>query len=454
MSNHFKLDRESFQQLLANAFAVQESEIDKETLTAFVEIERLVASGELDVAGVMNLIVESARCVANAAGVAIGLLYGGQLIYCAGSGSAASDVERRVTASITASADMVANREILRVENADEDTRIQAAICRQLEAKSLLALPICREGVLAGVLEIRFSDAHCFQEHEVRTYRLMTSLIEETALRAAQRAARNESLEPHALPLAQIAPGEEIQDTMLFSYGSMASPADTFFERCALALATMREAPVFRQSATWAKMWAKMCAAKMCAVKTWPNVRSKIRSNLRPAARPAMLATTLATTFATALATIAAQRAKKVTWHNSRNLAFGGATAVLLFGLGIAYKSRGPAAPGGFSAHTGAAINQPALLQTAKPSPSDGSSERLATALPLQGIKSSGMTGRRARVGANEVDYVRGDVTVRYFTSKSAAQWSPARKVRVTHIGQDVTVRYFAPEATLRPASQ
>ena len=98
MSTHSSLDRETFQQLLAAAFAVQESQIDSQSLSAVMEVQRLVTRGELDVDGAMHHIVESARNVANATGVAIGLLKGDQLIYRAGSGSSASYIGRQVDA--------------------------------------------------------------------------------------------------------------------------------------------------------------------------------------------------------------------------------------------------------------------------------------------------------------------------------------------------------------------
>ena len=90
MSTHSSLDRESFQQLLASAFAVQESQMDSQSLSLIVEAQQLITRGDLDVDGAMHRIVDSARNVANATGVAIGLLKGDRLVYRAGSGSAAT----------------------------------------------------------------------------------------------------------------------------------------------------------------------------------------------------------------------------------------------------------------------------------------------------------------------------------------------------------------------------
>src|ERR1700692_588397 len=134
----------------------------------------------------MRHIVESARNVATATGIAIGLLNGGQLTYSAGSGSSAAFIGEHVTASLTVSANTRTSREILRVENAHTDTRIEADICRQFGANALLILPIYRNGTLAGVLDIRFNEPHYFDLPEVRAYRLMAEQIEAALFHAAQ----------------------------------------------------------------------------------------------------------------------------------------------------------------------------------------------------------------------------------------------------------------------------
>jgi hypothetical protein len=186
MSHFSTLDGESFQKLLANAYAVQESQMDSQSLTAIVELQRLISRGDLDVDGALHLIVDGAQNVANATGVAIGLLKGDQLVYRAGSGSATTYIGRSVTARLVVSADSKTNWEILRVENAETDARIEAAICRQFGAKALLILLICSDHAVAGVLEIFFSEAHAFQDRELRAYRLMAGLVGEAMSHAAQ----------------------------------------------------------------------------------------------------------------------------------------------------------------------------------------------------------------------------------------------------------------------------
>ena len=144
MKTRYSIDQESFQIFLANAFAVQESGLDPESLSALIEIQRFMASEEFDLNRAMQMIAERALGVRHASGVAVALLEANknELVYRAGSGSAANDVGRRVPAVLSASSPQENRREILRVENAETDKRIDAEICRQFGAMALLMVPI------------------------------------------------------------------------------------------------------------------------------------------------------------------------------------------------------------------------------------------------------------------------------------------------------------------------
>lgn len=411
MRAHSSLDRESFQQLLASAFAVQESQIDSQSLSGILEIQRLVAKSELDLDEAMRLIVESARSVASATGVAIGLLKGDQLTYRACSGSAAGDIGRQMRASLTFSADTKTSREILRVENVQSDTRIQAAICRQFGATSLLILPICQQQVLAGVFEVRFSEAHTFEDRELRAYRLMAGLVEQALSQAAlaeqKKAEQKRKLAqmPAVPPAAKIPPQrEKLSNNPAPIPLPSAKPA--IYQHGAAALAMVRES-------------------------------SKVK-------RPALLATTMV------------RRAKEVGWYERRNLALATVLVVLGLSFWIAYKSRGPASPlGASSLSKSTTVGQEQVpFHPAKATLENSTTS--AAPMPATESKPARAGGRRVRVSENEVDYIRGDVTVRYFTYKKPAP-QPQKRAgdsRVSHIGEDVTVRYFPPAPAAKAASR
>jgi GAF domain-containing protein len=413
MRTSSSLDRESFQQLLASAFAVQESQMDGQFLSAIMEVQRLVTRGELGVDGALLLIVESARDVANAAGVAIGLLEGEQLIYRAGSGCSARHIGSRVTASLTVSSNTKTSREILRVENAQTDTRIEAAICRQFGAQSLLILPIYHDRVLAGVLEVLFSEAHAFRDREVRTYRLMAGLIEAVALQATQLERKENQRDELPAIAHAFEQGALQKEEFLDGDGSMLEKSkQAIYQRCGAALAAVRELAVLRQ--------------------------------------PGLLATRIV------------RRAKEVTWHKPPlNVTLAAVATVLMLTFWIAAGGgRGPASPLGHSALPGStATEQQERFEPAKAIPAEGTS-RTSNFQPAPvsrsepRIKRTGV--RRARKSKNEVDYLGDDVTVRHFTYKPAP--APQRRgaggSRVAYIGEDVTVRYFTPESPIRSDSR
>lgn len=187
MTAYSSLDRESFQTLLASAFAVQESGMNQQSLSAVIDIHNAIAKEELPFGKVLDLIADRARIVADATGIAIGLLTRDQLVYRAGSGSGAQHIGQRVTAVLSASGHTGPRKEILRVDNAKSDPRIEAAICRECDAKALLILPIYRDRFVAGVLEVLFRDVHSFSDEEMRAYRLMANLVEEAMARDLQR---------------------------------------------------------------------------------------------------------------------------------------------------------------------------------------------------------------------------------------------------------------------------
>ncbi|MGA8442407.1 MAG: GAF domain-containing protein [Candidatus Sulfotelmatobacter sp.] len=394
MSNDSNVDRDSFQQFLAHVFVVQESQNDPQFLSAMIGVQRLITTGELGIDSAMNLIVDSARDVAGAAGVAIGLLEGHKLIFRAGAGCSAARIGTRVAASLTASAKTKSNREILRVENAQTDTRIEGAICRQFGAESILILAIYRGRPLVGVLEILFSQAHAFQDCEVQMYRLMAGLVE-TAMDEAFQARQSVKHTPSV-----------IETTV----DAVPSPRFVYL-RAEEGLRLLLESKNALQLQCRAA-WKTVKRSRVCSE---PDVVAKA-------------VVQKATDF--------------ISTRPIRSLAFAAiATGVgLTFWIGQGHQGpvlKSPVLPGSTAVRT---------LQSASPIPAE---ETLKTGAPA-GAKATRLAAirrPRARVGRNEVDYIGDDVTVRHFTYQSATQKTRFGAGRVSYVGDDVTVRYFTPKA-------
>ena len=174
---------QSLQNLLSSAFEVQESGLDAQTRSVIAELQRLIKTGDPDTDRLMHVIADRASKIANATGIGIALLKGDQLVYRAASGSAAAYVGKHVIAVLSMPVPQASRGEIVRVENAQTDSRIQAAICRELAAMSLLMLPIYYKDGVEGVLEILFDEPHTFVAQEVRAYQMIAGLIEEVITR-------------------------------------------------------------------------------------------------------------------------------------------------------------------------------------------------------------------------------------------------------------------------------
>jgi hypothetical protein len=416
MNSQSNVDRETFQRLLASAFAVQESQIDRESLAAILDVQRSVASGKLDVGGAMRSVVESARTVANASGVAIGLLRGHQLTYQAGSGTSATRVGQHVTASLTVSATTKGGREILRVENAQADNRIEADICRQFGASALLILPIYHERAVAGVMDIRFGEPHSFQDREVRTYQLMAEQIEAAIFQSAQLEQKNQLAAdppiPMDVPLPTEALVDELPDAPEFWMGESSVPS--LSERCAeryeSALAAVRELPAFKQSATFAI-----------------TILQRVKK-------------------------LATKRATDLTGPNRlRNAGLVSAAVALAIAGWIVYPSHRPAS----------SLESSTLPKSTAVDPSENLAKHPGgvgdqpEAIAGKDVRRARIVRKRVRLGDSVVEYFGDDVTVRWFTARTAKQRTMVAKSRVTHIGNDVTVRYFSqPQPAVVPVSQ
>jgi putative methionine-R-sulfoxide reductase with GAF domain len=350
-----------------------------ESISAIVEVQRLIATGEIDVDGTMHLIADRARNVANATGVAIGLLKRDELVYWAGSGSAATHIGRRVMAILSVSAHKGASDEILRVENTQTDARIEAAICRQLGAKSLLIVPIYYARAVAGVLEVRFNEAHAFQDREVRIYRSMAGLVGEAM--------------SHAARLGQ----------------KQALTAERSNMRHAIEQMTPQMQKVGNASGSVQGRANKHGVYQACGA-----TAAEARKLLAGAAA------------------LIALRAKRIPLRNHRwKAAMAAVVAVLGVASWIAYREHRPGSrPWPSAVPISNAIEPQEPIIPSK-------------LVPANSAVTPRTAPQRIRVGNSQVRYIGEDVTVRYFTVKPALQRMRVMDNRVEYIGEDVTVRYL-----------
>ncbi len=244
------------------------------------------------------------------------------------------------------------------------------------------------------MLEIFFSEAHAFQDREVRTYLLMAGLIGEAMSHAAQLEERkNLTAEVPTTPHA-------IEQTQRGSFSTTVDLRQA--EQTSMRSTGIAEPP--------------MAVATELPVSTHPA----------------------------SLATMIMQRAKAVTLHNRRwNVALPAVATVLMLTCWIAYRGRRPASPLGSSAlPRSTAIEQQEPFPT-KAMPAKNSFKVQPTPVPVKEARSARAKLQRVRAREMKVDYFGDDVTVRYFTLKLAPRRVQVGKTQIVYIGDDVTVHHF-----------
>ena len=465
MSGNPTIDREALQQVLANAYAVQkrqqegeqesqqegqpESQKDGQFLSGILEVRSLLAKEDLGLDGAMALIVEAVRGVANASGAAIGVLEGDQLTYLAGSGCSAGHTGNRVTASLTVSSNDKDDYEILRVENAETDTRIEGAICRQFGVQSILILPVYRHNALGGVLEILFREAHAFEDREVRAYRLLTSLIEPAILRAGSQV-RNKVVTMPAIASAS-KPVASRRERLLADYATLLKEQKQIIsERCTTAFVAVKKSTAEHCGAAFAAVKnssAEGCRTAFAAVKKSSSERRK--AALAAAKQVPALRKSVSRVSASLM-----QRAKAVEWPRP-SLNMGLMAGIVVFGLifWFAY-GRGPgSSPSSSSSVTPEASAAESAIRD-EPSPADAT-PRAHNDKPAPAVlKHARLTKPRTDGSRTGVEHFGSDVTVRHFNTKPTAPRKKAAGNRVAYIGEDVTVRYFKAEPGARSATR
>jgi hypothetical protein len=419
MTTRYGLDRDSFDAFLGDAFAVQESGLDRESLASLVEIQKFIANEQFDLNETIQMIAQHVLTLSSADGVAVALLDGDSLVYLAGAGIAAKDVGHHIGAVLKVSAVQDARHEILRVDNAETDMRIEAAICRQFDASSMLMLPICQDHVLMGILQVLFRHAHSFLDREIHVCRLMADALEDAISRRKQPGIRPKTLgSDEQIPHARHGNLQQRVQCAANLTGESTTPLGTV------------ERPAFRgfhstnkrdHSAT---VLSRQSQSSRAVVKRrrdhlWANLTTSFEPQGKPGWSTDLWHLGVALTAAVFLA------AMVWLWN------VGPRSSSTTFGVPT-FRDKGESG-----------INQPVSVNR-EPNPHDHA---------LREGTRSAAAFNRVQVSSNEVDYISEDVTIRRFTT-GPANPQTRKGVKEVNFGEDVTVRYFATTAPIvQPSS-
>lgn len=136
-----------------------------------------IRAGELDLEPAISAITERAQHLTGATGAAIALQAGDEIICRARAGRTAPDLGVRLQTDAGISAEAVRTGEVMLCHDAERNPRVDLASCRRLGVRSILVSPLRYFRRTLGVFEVLSSSPSAFDERDVATMQLLSSMM-------------------------------------------------------------------------------------------------------------------------------------------------------------------------------------------------------------------------------------------------------------------------------------
>jgi putative methionine-R-sulfoxide reductase with GAF domain len=139
------------------------------------EVELYAA--ELDLEPAISAITERAQHLTGATGAAIALRAGDEIVCRARTGRTAPDLGVRLQSDTGISAEAVRTGEVMLCHDAERNPRVDLASCHRLGVRSILVSPLRYYRRTLGVFEVLSSSPSAFDERDVATMQLLSSMM-------------------------------------------------------------------------------------------------------------------------------------------------------------------------------------------------------------------------------------------------------------------------------------
>jgi putative methionine-R-sulfoxide reductase with GAF domain len=136
-----------------------------------------IRAAELDLEPAISAITERAQHLTGATGAAIALRSGDEIVCRARAGRTAPDLGVRLQTDAGISAEAVRTGEIMLCHDAERNPRVDLASCRRLGVRSILVSPLRYYRRTLGVFEVLSSSPSAFDERDVATMQLLSSMM-------------------------------------------------------------------------------------------------------------------------------------------------------------------------------------------------------------------------------------------------------------------------------------
>jgi putative methionine-R-sulfoxide reductase with GAF domain len=149
--------------------------------------EQEIHPAELDLEPAISAITDRAQHLTGATGAAIGLRRGDEIVCRARVGRTAPDLGVRLQTDTGISAECVRTGETMICHDAERSTQVDPASCQRLGVRSILASPLRHHRRTLGVFEVLSSSPSAFDQGDVATMQLLSSVMVAAISRIASR---------------------------------------------------------------------------------------------------------------------------------------------------------------------------------------------------------------------------------------------------------------------------
>ncbi len=177
-----------------------------ERLAAIIQTQSDVAMAGFGLDELMRLLCERSRVLCGADGAAVALLEADtdEVNYLVATGSLTSFIGFRLKVEGSLTGASLRQGEVMRTDDAETDVRVNVQALRNVGARSMICVPLWREGRPVGVLNVTSQQPNVFVDRDVRTLELMAGLLGAAMGNAAEAQARQELMAQNTLALAAL----------------------------------------------------------------------------------------------------------------------------------------------------------------------------------------------------------------------------------------------------------
>lgn len=166
-----------FRELDKRRQALDSSRVETGRLHGIVALQNAVATENLDINSVMQLVVEQTQKLVKADGSVIEHIDGHEMIYAAASGAGTPFIGLRIPMKGSFSGKAVTENSILKCDDAETDPNVDRTACKRVGVCSMVVVPLLRQGAPFGVLKVFSSERHAFSSKDIDTLEIIAALV-------------------------------------------------------------------------------------------------------------------------------------------------------------------------------------------------------------------------------------------------------------------------------------